>query len=203
MWDEERRSRLIDVLRRKQVPIVTLDIHWHQLFPEGKKNGRIQKLEADVNDLLKKQGKTTNDLQEMRKLKTRLMQNIMDNMESKQGDEERTREKRMGKSQKLIKDTREKIDDLEYEEMTLPQKIKDANRELIMATAEECYDRLQNNREDIKRIAKWIAEVRVELKEKLDHKLTLEEENNLIYSTMHDMLGHEIMEYFDDQAGQV
>lgn len=186
-------------LRRQRIPIVTLDEHWHNLFTEEDKTDRLKKLEAEVNCCLKRQGKANTDLQEIKKVKNRLMQNIMDNMEGSEGESEKLREKRLDKTQKLIKEANEKIDQLEYEVETIPDQLAEANRALVRESVELCYGRINSNKAEIDEMAEWIQQIRMELKRKLVRKQEMEEENALIYSNLHDILGPELTEYFDSE----
>ncbi len=187
-------SRLSQMLRKHKVPILTLDEHWHRLFTEEDK--------MEVNQFLKKRGKANTDLTDVKKVKARLMQNIMENMEGTDGESERMREKRMSKSQKLIKEANDKIARLEYEVEELPDKLAEANMELLVESVMLCYNRINKNKEEIDEMADWIEGIRTELKRKLIRKQEMEEENTLIYSNLHDMLGPELIGYFDSEYGE-
>lgn len=195
-------ARLMQLLRRRRVPILTLDERWHRLFTEEEKTERLKKLELQVNNLLKRQGKANTELQEVRKVKALLMQNIMDNMEDTAGESEKMREKRLGKSQKLIRDANEKIAKLELEVEEVPDRLEDSNRELMEESVELCFERINRNKEEIDEMAEWIQQIRTELKRKLVRKQEMEEENSLIYSSLHDILGPELIEYFDSEYGE-
>ena len=130
------------------------------------------------------------------------MQNIMENMEGTEGESERMREKRMSKSQKLIKEANDKIARLEYEVEELPDKLAEANMELLVESVMLCYNRINKNKEEIDEMADWIEGIRTELKRKLIRKQEMEEENTLIYSNLHDMLGPELIGYFDSEYGE-
>lgn len=195
-------SRLSQMLRKHKVPILTLDEHWHRLFTEEDKTERLKKLEMEVNQFLKKRGKANTDLTDVKKVKARLMQNIMENMEGTDGESERMREKRMSKSQKLIKEANDKIARLEYEVEELPDKLTEANIDLLIESVMLCYNRINKNKEEIDEMADWIEGIRTELKRKLIRKQEMEEENTLIYSNLHDMLGPELIGYFDSEYGE-
>ncbi len=51
-------------------------------------------------------------------------------------------------------------------------------------------------------MADWIQQIRLELKRKLVRKQEMEEENAKIYTNLHDMLGPELIEYFDSEYGR-
>lgn len=191
------------LIRRKRIPILTLDERWHRMFPEEQKTDEIRALEAEVNNWLKKQGKTNTDLDDMRKAKSILMKNIVNNMEeARDSDSEKERGKRLSKSQQLIREANEKIDELEVLQLQIPSKLQEANEQLMKASIGDCYERFYQNKSEIEEIAKWISEIRIELKKKLIMKQEMEEANELIYSNMHDMLGPDVMEYLDHIYGE-
>lgn len=193
---------LLQLLRKNRLQILTLDEHWHRLFTEEDKSERLKKLEYEVNTCLKKRGRVNTDLKEIKNVKHRLMKNIMDNMEGVAGEEERIREKRLDKSQKLIHEANEKIAQLELAVDEMPAQLEEANRELLEESVKLCYNRIYQNRDEIEELSAWIEETKAELKKRLVIKQELEDENAMIYSNLHDMLGRELAEYFDSRYGE-
>ena len=59
----------IRALEKIQVPLLTIDPRWHQLFTEHLKTKTLIKKEKYLNKLIKKQGQTNNDLKEYKKKK--------------------------------------------------------------------------------------------------------------------------------------
>ncbi|MBO5278969.1 MAG: hypothetical protein J6B06_05740 [Lachnospiraceae bacterium] len=200
--EKKTDALLMQLLRKKRLQILTLDERWHRLFTEEDKTERLKKLEAEVNKLLKRQGQVNTDLKDVKKVKARLMQNIMDNMEGTMGESERTREKRLDKSQKLIREANEKIAQLELQAEEVPERLEESNRELLEESVSLCYERIDRNKEEIDELAEWIEETRTELKRRLVRKQEIEDENSMIYSNLHDMLGPELLEYFDAEYGE-
>lgn len=200
--EKKTDALLMQLLRKKRLQILTLDERWHRLFTEEDKTERLKKLEAEVNKLLKRQGQVNTDLKDVKKVKARLMQNIMDNMEGTMGESERTREKRLDKSQKLIREANEKIAQLELQAEEVPERLEESNRELLEESVALCYERIGRNKEEIDELAEWIEETRTELKRRLVRKQEIEDENSMIYSNLHDMLGPELLEYFDAEYGE-
>ena len=97
-------SEVRRMIRSTRIPILTLDNRWHELFPDYKKTNRIKELERQLNELLKKQGKMTDDRKEMKKLKQKLMEEIISNMSEEGGEIGRFKQKKQEKSQKMILD---------------------------------------------------------------------------------------------------
>lgn len=179
----------------RDIPILTLDERYNVVMPDKDKTPQIRKLEAKVNSILKKRGKVTNDIKELKKIKQKLMQKIVDDMDGNMEDE--ARQARMSKVQRLIQESKEKLEDLENHELEIPRELREANLELLMEFVQLNYGRLNANREDIHILDKWIAETRVELKKRILIKQEKEIKNNNIYAYMHDLLGPDLIEMFD------
>lgn len=185
----------------KRLPIVILDEHWHRLFPEKDKTPEIRRLEKRLADLLKRQGQIGYDLKAVRKIKSDLMKEILENTEENSSLSESKRQKLMAKDQKLVIEAKEKIAALEQEETEMPENIRTANLELVLEGIDVCYHRIHQNYDDIQLLGKWINETRLELKKKILMKTDKETKNTEIYTFMHDLLGAEMMEIFDTSTG--
>lgn len=197
--DEDLNFRTL--LANKKIPILTLDPRWHELFPDYRKNARIRNLEKQLNQLLQRQGKLVNDAKDMKKLKTRLMDGIVANMGDAEG---RLKDKKQEKSQKLILDINEKVRLGDEELMQIPYRIKAVNEELLIESMAVCYEKIRDNSEDIMELAIWIAGAREELKNRILEKQDKEMTNEAMYSFMHNMLGAEVIQLFDEhQRGQL
>ncbi|MDE7286933.1 MAG: hypothetical protein K2N55_08870 [Lachnospiraceae bacterium] len=184
-------------LANKKIPILTLDNKWHKLFTQAEPNKRLKRREEELNELLKRQGKATTEIKEIKKLKRRLMQEIMENAsEASSGNDARAR-KKTDESKRLMGECNEKIAGYEDELLELPRQIDKVNKELMLMTMEICYDRLKENERDIEEITKWVAQVKEELKEKLISKQEKETVNQELYSYMHDIFGADVINMFD------
>ncbi len=194
MADKDFKSALLG----KKIPILVLDQKWHRLFALGGKPEDIEKQEAALTELLAKQGKLNQEVKELKKLKSKLMGNIVDNME---GTEEKSEgdisEKKLEESKRLIEETNAKIEADEDELLDLPREIDKVNFDLMLSSMEYCYDSLRDNSEVIKEIAEWITQVRIDLKKNIIKKQNREIINREMYSYMHDILGADVMDVFD------
>ncbi|MDD3239460.1 MAG: hypothetical protein PHW47_05120 [Lachnospira sp.] len=176
-----------------QIPILTLDERWYHLITEKNKTDEIRFWEKKVNDLLKKQGQTNNDIKEVKKIKAQLIQDVVENMED---DDDKTM-KKMSQNQKLIQEAKDMIAELEDESMDIPRELAQANHQLILETIKVCYNRMNSNKEDVEVLEKWINATRLKLKKNLLIKQDKEDVNTQIYGYMHDILGAEMMEELD------
>lgn len=186
------------VFKGKKIPIVVLDERWHQLFPDYDKPAQIKQLEEKLDDLMKLQGKFTNDLKDLKRLKNQLMGEIITHMDVNDTKEGKMKEKKLDQNQRLIREIGDKIKEAENQLIDLPYQIKEANEELISGSAAICYKRLSDNTEKIEEINKWILSIREQLKIRILEKQDMEMKNTDIYNYMHDMLGPELLQQLDE-----
>ena len=185
----------------KKIPILPLDHRWHQLFPDNQKPARIKKLEKEVMSYVKREGGVKREMLELQRLKKNLMKEIVNNMQEADVSREKIRQKKLAASQKLIGDINDKITNLENEKYKLPYRLIEANKELLLASIEICYNQIHENERQIEALNEWIETTRVQLKKNVIVKQEKEEANHNIYSYMHDILGPEFMEQFDKGHG--
>ncbi len=186
------------VFKGKKIPIVVLDERWHELFPDYDKPTQIRDIEVQLNNLIKQQGKIATELKELKQLKTKLMQEIIEHMDPSEGNSGKLKAKKLDQNQKMIKEITEKSKKLEDDLIELPYEIKGLNEKLIIESAVVCYNRLAVNKQKINDISKWVLSIREELKEKILEKQDMEMKNTAIYGYMHDMMGPELLQELDE-----
>ncbi|MED9903248.1 MAG: hypothetical protein UFG06_03600 [Lachnospiraceae bacterium] len=184
-------------LENKKIPVLTLDHKWHMLFDKADTNAVILKLADQLNVLLKRQGKLNTESKEIRRLKKRLMEEIVP-MVDELGDSGDTKlEKKIEDNKRLINECNDKLDAYKEELLTLPGEIEQVNYKLMIATMEACYDKLRENTAEIEEIGEWITAIRIELKKKIIRKQEKEQKNYDLYSYMHAIFGAEVINIFD------
>ena len=184
-------------LSGSKIPVLTLDNKWHQLFTKAEPDRELKRLENELNTLLKKQGKANTEIKELKKLKNRLMGEIVHLADEATGGKDKNAEKKLEENTKLINECNEKTQEYEDQLMELPREIDRVNKELMIKTMEICYDTLKRNKEEIDETSKWISFVRVELKKRLIRKQEQEQMNQDIYTYMHNVFGPDVIDMFD------
>lgn len=194
---EQENLRLVDIVLKSNLPIVTLDERWHNLLPEEVKTHRIKELEKQLNDLIKSQGRLGTDIADMRKLKKKLMDEVIQNMGESSGIAEKIKQKKQEKIQKLLYEINDKLDDAQKSLEDCPMGIRRANAELVAECVRVWYQKMDYNNQEIEEIDEWIEVIREKMKEKLLVRQDKENENAKMYSYMHALLGPKSMEYLD------
>lgn len=191
--------RIWDMLKKKNIPIINVDERWLRLFPDNEKTPAIKRLEKELKELLKRQGKVNTELKDIRIVREQLTQSVLNSAEDISIPEAK-RLKKQAASQRLIIESRKKLEQLEKEQRELPGLIQDANNALIFESVRVCYDKIDKNKSDIDRLTQWIDETRIKLKERILIKQDKETKNQEIYTYLHAMLGAKVMEAFDENS---
>lgn len=196
--DKEKQNTFTEALQGKNIPILTLDNKWYRLLDDDAKEA-VKDIETQLNTLLKRNGKLNTETKDIKKLKKKLMSEIVP-MVDKAGDNPTAAQtKEIEQHKRLVEECNEKLAAYEDELLDLPKEIDKLNIQLMLITMDCCYDAMQENTERIQEIEKWVKEVRIELKKRLIKKQEMEQKNHTIYSYMHDIFGSDIIDMFDLQ----
>ena len=180
-------------LEGKRVPVLTLDNKWHRLFTMMEPDKELKRLEENLNSLLKLQGKLNTESKSIKKIKKRLMDEIVQLMERNDS----AAEKKIEENKRLIEECNEKLEEYQDKLLDIPKEIDQANYALMIRTMEMCYEVLKINTKEIDEIGEWITQIRVELKKNIIRKQEKEFKNYELYSFMHDIFGADVVEIFD------
>lgn len=172
------------------IPVLILDSRWHELFPPGEKPESIVQLETVLENLLKEQGKLVNECKEMKRAKKKLMDGIVANMGA-------SSQKVSKQSQKLIVQMNERIEAGTNRIMELPALIREANERLLVEGVKISYRSMKETEMALQEIKREIENLRISLEEKEQKKESMENQRDVMYSYMHDLLGPEMVELFD------
>lgn len=188
-----------EALAGKKIPLLTLDNKWHQLFTQAQTEipAEVRRGEEKLNELIKRQGKLNTESKEIRKLKKRLMTEIVDLADSMGGNPDAASKKKMEDNKRLINECNEKLEDYSRELRLLPEEMEKINHKLMLVTMDICYQRIAENTREIDGIDGWVKNIRVEIKKKLIRKSESEKAIFDLYSYMHDIFGADVIEIFD------
>lgn len=186
-------------LAGKRVPVLTLDNNWYKLFRDLAELPRIQEKEKQLNELVQRQGQLNVDSKNIKKLKKKLMDEIVPMANELEQKYSKPLEKKLDEHRRLIEECNGKLEEYQEELMDLPRQIEQVNHALMLLTMSYCYESMQENTRQIVEIAQWVKNIRVELKKNLVRKQEMEYQNRQIYSYMHDLFGAEVIDLFDMQ----
>ena len=120
-------DKYVQAIDGKKIPILTLDQKWHRLFTQTGVSAEIKRKEEKVNELLKKQGGLQTRQKDIKRLKNKLMQEVLSSMEGEEKPKGRSREE----NGKLIEECNEKLEEGGAALLEVEKKLEKENRELI------------------------------------------------------------------------
>lgn len=191
-----KEELFMNALHDKKIPVLTLDNKWYRLLNELDKTA-VTEYTDRLNSLLKRQGKLNNEIKEIKKLKKKLMNEIVPMVDEAGQNSNKGLDKEIEEHKRLIAECNERLESHQDEMLELPGEIEQVNFQLMLKTMEYCYDYMQENTSEINEIAEWVTSIRIELKKRLIHKQEMEQKNFEIYSYMHDIFGAEVVNLFD------
>ncbi len=191
----DEKKDFSQLIKAAKIPILILDQKWHQLFLVNGKPEEVETKEKELNELLQKEARLKQDLKDYKKVKQNLMDGIVAGMDD--SSEERTLD--VEEKKRLIDEANAKMAELEDELLEIPRQIRETNEELMVMTADYCYDNFRKNTEQISEISAWIKQVRHDLKVNIVKKQNREINTRQMYSYMHDVFGPQATNLFDLQ----
>lgn len=185
MKQQDFKSALIG----KTVPLLILDQKWHRLFAVHGKTDEIKALESKLHNLLSEQSKLNTRLKELKRLKGKLLDEIVQNMAEN--------EKKVEENKRLIDEVNEKLDECEEKLVDIPYQIRETNDELMLLSMDYFYEKIRVNQKESLEIEEWINQIRIDLKKNIIRKQNRDINNREMYAYLHDIFGPEVINIFD------
>jgi len=193
------RKRYFDrsTLRKNDISLLILDERWNSLFTTTEKTAEILKCEEKLRDLLKEQAALNTEAKEIARQKKLCMDRILQlTTEAFENNNEEAR-RQMQDCEKEIKRINKRLEEIDEAVEDMPDRIKEANLELLEHTVNVVYFKMRAEQERVKVLEALIEETKNKLKEYIEEKGTLSEDYTGIYSYFHDLLGGEELEKLD------
>ncbi len=186
-------------LRKNDISLLILDERWNKLFANTPKSPSIERSEQKLKELLKEEARLIAEQKEIAAAKKAHMDRIIKLTPKvfEEGDE--TAKKEMQDSEREIKRINSRAQRIEELLEEMPDRKKKSNLELLEKTVNIVYYKIGSARKRVKELEKLIEETRLKLKEYIDEKETLSQDDTDIYSYFHDLLGGEELEKLDKE----
>ncbi len=185
-------------LQGRKLPVCVLEEKWHKVFALKGKPEHITVLEEKLTEMVERQEALGTEVRALKKLKSKLMANIVANMDGTYAENEgKISSKKLEEDKRLIDEINEKLAADDDELLDLPRDIDRTNKELMLLTVEYCYEKLRINLAEAREITDWITQVRIDLKKNIIKKQNREINTRQIYAYMHDIFGADMMDVFD------
>lgn len=187
------------ILRKNDISLLILDERWNSLFSSTEKTQDIIKCEEKLKEQLKEQARIIAESKEISQQKKKCMEKIMQlTTEAYENDNDKAKEE-MQLCEKEIIRINERVKSIEEELEKIPDLIKETNLELLEHTVNLVYFKIRSNQKRVGDLEKLIEETRQKLKEYIDEKELLSQDDTEIYSYFHDLLGGEELERLDKE----
>ena len=185
-------------LQGRKLPVCVLEEKWHKVFALKGKPEHITVLEEKLTEMVERQEALGTEVRDLKKLKSKLMANIVANMDGTYAENEgKISSKKLEEDKRLIDEINEKLAADDDELLDLPRDIDRTNKELMLLTVEYCYEKLRINLAEAREITDWITQVRIDLKKNIIKRQNREINTRQIYAYMHDIFGADMMDVFD------
>lgn len=190
---------LRQIFRNRKVPIVTLDERFINLFPEGNMTPKQLRLRDELISLMKEQSRNLEEIKALKRYKSQLMQEIVENMEVDQTPLGRLKERKLAKNRRLIEEINQKLCETEDHLEKLPGEIHAKNEELMGESLQLCYESLSEKNRKKKAVNEEIKELELRLRQLKKQKSEIEKDYRGTYTYLYDMLGTDVMRKIDEE----
>jgi len=195
-----KKSELMKRLNNKSLPLLTIDNRWYELFSYLSKTTSISSLEKKEKELVLKEARLNDEINEYRKEKKILMAKFIKNENSGIKAVNSKKEEKKVELDDYTKDIdrlNEKISNGKESLEKVKKELEKCNLELVVETMIALDEILLNNEKSIEDINKFIVQTKNEIKKQIMIKHDIKQEDKNIYSYMHNILGADIMQEFD------
>lgn len=186
-------------LRKNDISLLILDERWNKLFVNAPKSPSIERSEQKLKELLKEEARLIAEQKEIAAAKKGHMDRIIKLTPEVFEKDDETAKKEMQISEREIKRINSRTKRIEELLDEMPDRKKQANLELLDETVNIVYYKIGSARKRVKELEGLIEETRSKLKEYIDEKETLSQDDTDIYSYFHDLLGGEELEKLDSE----
>jgi endo-alpha-1,4-polygalactosaminidase (GH114 family) len=187
------------VLRKNDISILILDERYNSLFFNNRKTAEIVRCEESLKELLKEQSRLTAELKEISQQKKHYMDMIIKLTPEVFEKNNEEAKKKMVECEKEIKRINNRTVEIERKLESIPDEIREKNLELLEYIVNMVYFKIRANQKRAEQLEGLIEETRARLREYIDEKESLSQDETDVYSYFHDLLGGEELEKLDTQ----
>lgn len=187
------------ILRKNDISLLMLDERWNNLFKNTVKTPEVITCEERIKELLKEQSRLISESKEIGVRKKNCMDKIISLTTEAFDNNNEDAKKEMQLCEKEINRINERTAKINEELESIPDQIKEANIELLEQAVKLIYFKIRVNQKRVNELEKIIEDTKEKLKEYIDEKESLAQDDTDIYSYFHDLLGAEELERLDKE----
>lgn len=187
------------ILRKNDISLLILDERWNSLFNRTEKSPDILVCEEKLRELLKAQSRLLTESKEIAHRKKNHMDRIMQLTPEAFDRNNKEAQNEMHSCETDIRKINDRMQAIEVELDNMPELIREANIDLLEKTVSLVYIKIRLNQKRVEELEGIIEDTKARLKEYIDEKESLSQDDADIYSYFHDLLGAEELEKLDKE----
>ena len=196
-----KRDYINNILKTKKLPIVLLDPLWHSA-KEHIKSSVIDKVEKELQELLKEQARLNTDYKEYTVIKQNFLKEILILSERVQVGNNDEALKELNKMHQSILVTNQKLEEIEKRLDSIDDEINDKNKVMISEMIAVGYGYIEVCKQKSRTLEDEIATLRMQMLQKTAQKKESEAFLKDIYNYIHSIVGREQIEVIDKALGE-
>ncbi|MDA3847774.1 MAG: hypothetical protein PF505_14745 [Vallitaleaceae bacterium] len=174
--------------------LLVLDYEWHRIFDQFKTRS-IRITEKKLNQLIKEQSRSIENLKGYQQVKKDLMGVIQDGMSEAMSDG--GVRKKLDRAKGQIEDVNKRIEKLINRLGVLPKVIADVNQALLDESMAIYYKKIKCSKKELELLDIEINKLRETIKSKMVRKTETEEKYEELYQYIHDLIGSDRIDAYD------
>ncbi|MDF2879185.1 MAG: hypothetical protein K0S30_2281 [Clostridia bacterium] len=195
---EIKKTYIREILNQKKLPIVLLDPLWHSIR-EQIVSEMIKKNESVLQELLKEQGKLTNDHKDYNTVKQNFLKQILTLSGHLQGEGDAQKIEELNRLHESTLGANQKIEAIEKRLEAVEYEIEAVNREIIEEIIAVGYQYVSICKNNSNQLEKEINTLREQVLLKTNEKKKNEQVLKGIYNYMHHVIGQNQIEVIDKE----
>lgn len=193
-----KKTYIKEILKTKKLPIVLLDPLWHSIR-EQIVSESISKNETVLQELLKEQGKLTNDFRDYSTVKQNFLKQILILSGEVSGEGDISKIEELNKLHESTLGANQKLEVIEKRLSEVETEIEKVNREIIEEIIGVGYEYVSLCKAKCNQLENEINTLRVQVVAKTNEKKKNELILKSIYNYMHSVIGQNHIEVIDKE----
>lgn len=193
-----KKTYIKEILKTKKLPIVLLDPLWHSIR-EQVVSEFIAKNETELQNLLKEQGKLTNDYREYGIVKQNFLKQILNLSGEIHNDGDNNKIEELNKLHESTLGANQKLEEIEKRLEKVEEEIEAVNRAIIEEIIAIGYEYITVCKTNNNQLEQEIHELREAVVTKTNQKKKNDQVLKGIYNYMHNVIGQNHIEVIDKE----
>ncbi len=193
-----KKTYIKEILNKRKLPLVLLDPLWHSIR-EQIVSESIDKNQGILQELLKEQGRLTNDYKDYGTVKQNFLKQILTLSGELRGEEDTQKIEALSNLHASTLGANQKLETIEKRLEKVEEEIEAINREIIEEIVAVGYEYIAICKNNCESLERQINELRAQVMIKTNEKKKNEQVLKGIYNYMHHVVGQNQIEIIDKE----